>query len=876
MTYVAADESTGQGIDVAIECAYLSQWSNPFANDSGIATPAGSPAIPSSALVPRFHEPIRTDVSWPPHPRGSGRSWPPEARIDDTSLCGRLPMAYAWELLKCGKPWVWDNAPDAMSVNGADAICAVVRDICGRPGADQHVPQAVLVIPNTLSETHQQHLIDAGSIEGLRFRLLWRPVAAAISWCNANSQQLEQLPFSVDSTMGRLLALHVGFDVFEATILDVIPREIDGRIWFLPARHRPDRHGDAIESFGYDLLISVTKEFLRSENCEPTASAIWERMWCTSWLRYVLGSLVGANTDASSQFERQARSTTVADAVRGIWRSQMEGILRTSALENSIDGDLGGYLCGTFDTSRFIKWRDELSIEVGRERLLGAIVTGSLAAAPGNQHETVGHMFLRKLGCSPESAMVEGVGLPFGILAEGAACYSSRLHADLPTYLDTLPKIETVVRKQGEPVWINLLNNEDSFVDGGRKWERKNVGNLEIQEHQSELTLAVNHEEFTFVREVTTPLPHELEEKQPVSLTVSIEPAQGNATIEVVPDDMELFGRHRIIVDWKRMAVFQDENGNRKEPEEYLECLPRIYPPLSKREHSLAKWRAAQYTMRDVTERMISHPTAHSTHVKVERLLKMVQSKDPDYYREHKDATAVSSDGTVSVQQEILEDFAQAMCAALPNLPSSRTEVCIRTLGYTSTDNPAFHKFIMTEVKRVLSNQYSSNLGQHILTSCGWCLRDPEDIGVFAAACERYLRSHDTNLNVWLKAISEILRYRGHATRAIDNALAHFLIEKALATFVAQRESNNGKYLFRNSCLIIVYLLRRRAYDDGFFPPEDPLAERVKNEFRVAIEAYQNHTLTLIGGSVDLAAALQTMIDYIDRRGRGSILLGMD
>jgi len=875
MTDAARNNCEGRGIDLAFECAYLGQWSDPLATDSGVSMSVGQPAIPASALVPRFGEPlIRADTSWPPHPRGSGQFWPPEAYVDHTSLCGRLPMAYAWELLQRGKRWEWSDGSDP--VDGANAICAVIRDVCGRPVLHRQQPPVVLVIPNTLSEPHQQDLVDAGRAEGLDVKLLWRPVAAALSWCNANSQKLREHPHEIDNPMGRILALHMGFDVFEAAVLDVVPRMEENRTWFLPARHRPDRQRDATESFGYDLLVSVTNECLRAENRTPTTPAIWGRMWCSSWIRCVLESLVEDNSEASSQYERQVHSAIAFDSLRDVWRSQMGGILKARAADNPIDGDPGGYLCGRFDTSRFIEWQSDSSGNIGKEPLLGAVVTGPLASAPGSHHETLGHTFLRKLGCTPETAMLEGAGLPFGTLARGAACYSSRLHAGLPTYLDTLPRIQTVIRQQGEPVWINLLSDDDSFVDGGREWRRpNNLDNLEIQENQSELTLAVNHEEHPYVREVTASLHQEFEEKQPVSLAVAIEPAQGSAKLEVVPDDANLFGRHRIIVNWKGMKDFQDDNGDTKTPEEYLECLSRIYPPLSEREHSRSKWRSVKHVMQDATARLVSHPTAYGTHTTIERVLEAVKSKDADYYREHKDATAVSSNGKVNLNQEVLEKFVTAMCAALPQVCSDRAKVCIRTLGYTSTDNPTFREIILSEVRDFLRGD-RRGLGQHILTSCGWCLREPEHIAIYAKACERYMRSHDTNLNVWLKALSEILRYRGNATSAIDTSLANYLVGKALDTFTAQRENRNGNYLFRYSCLIIVYLLRRRAYDDEFLPPEDTLAVQVKEEFRRAIQDCNNDRLKLVGGSVDLAAALQTMIDYIDRRGRGSILLSTD
>lgn len=80
-------------------------------------------------------------------------------------------------------------------------------------------------------------------------------------------------------------------------------------------------------------------------------------------------------------------------------------------------------------------------------------------------------------------------------------------------------------------------------------------------------------------------------------------------------------------------------------------------------------------------------------------------------------------------------------------------------------------------------------------------------------------------------------------------------------------------YIFRYAALVIVFILRRRAFDNGFLDPDSELAGRVKDTFRRAIKAHQSGRFHVIGGAVDLPRALQQMIDYIDRRGMGSILL---
>jgi hypothetical protein len=127
---------------------------------------------------------------------------------------------------------------------------------------------------------------------------------------------------------------------------------------------------------------------------------------------------------------------------------------------------------------------------------------------------------------------------------------------------------------------------------------------------------------------------------------------------------------------------------------------------------------------------------------------------------------------------------------------------------------------------------------------------------------------------VWWRALSEILRFRGNATQLISSQRCYDLMQLAWKGFKSDRLSNSGTESFRLECLVIVYTLRRRAYDDTFLDPESDLAVGIKNEFRQARADAKAGRLWLMGGSIDLSQQLQLIIDYVDRRGRGQLLIG--
>ena len=153
--------------------------------------------------------------------------------------------------------------------------------------------------------------------------------------------------------------------------------------------------------------------------------------------------------------------------------------------------------------------------------------------------------------------------------------------------------------------------------------------------------------------------------------------------------------------------------------------------------------------------------------------------------------------------------------------------------------------------------------------------KNPATIALFSIAfIDRMRRGYD-GTNDWLKAMGAVLRYRADATSLIPIADCEEITRHALCIFESELDAHNTQYRFRNACLIIVYLLRKRAYEDTYLDPVSPLAKKSKRAFIRAIDAHDRGDIMLISGTVRLRPALEMMVKYIDRHGHGKFLLGV-
>lgn len=804
--------------------------------------------IPPSVLLPRIAgEPLRLDSVFPPHPRGLGDVWPLESELSVGEQGARFPLAYALQEFSADqeqKPWTWTTPEGELNqlkaseaVAGAFAAATADLSLCRGP--------YTLVIPNHLRMLRQQELVDACRSFGRDVKLLWRPVAGALVWCSQFGKELLRNDSPGEFSPGSLLCIHHGIDGFELATIDLIVRQIDGKQHLLPARRRPPAVLKPFLSEGMELLHRLAD--VDSTEGQLTPVEKWRKLWAGPWALQTIEELNGGICGA-----------TAAELIRGSFLANQQ--LKSDDLWR--DSVWAGE---RLSTARFEQeWIDRLATvkeEISKHRVLGAVITGELASLPVSHDRTRAQRILRDLQLSlrPERILIgDEAASQHSLLADGAALYSAMLAVGQPTYLDTLPRVQLAAYITGTPGWIPLLNEADAYVDGGKTWHRPTpVSGLRALSGSDHVEVTLSHEEFATARKLSTKFPKQLTSDVPIRLSVSVEPAQGNARVEIVPDQPALFGSRRLFLEWRKMEVLPEE------PNKWLSLnLPTLFPPLLKRGSSESLWR-------QVSGYLEKYCVGHSVGLLSGIRESLVSKSDASFVpgpNEESKPTAVGSDGIPTVgDMFVLETFVSAATDELRQRKTRPPADLVKAIGYTSTANSSFMNYLEWCLMH-----HGSALEAEELAACGWSLRDPRVIALFAEKLEIAFYIDQSGRNNWMKAFGEMIRYREDATREIPSARCESLTRTILRVFETQLNQLNFHQVFRNSALCLTFLLRRRAFDDDYLRPGSPVYQQVRSIFTRALRVLPDHR---IGGTINPRKVVQLMLDYLDRKGP-SVLAG--
>ena len=164
----------------------------------------------------------------------SGLSWPPEARVEPGKPLRRVPIALAWSLLvNAGDQPIRWKATEGVSVPLPSILTAHIKGVLKKNAFSfEDEDRAVIAIPDHLDEYGQEGLLRSLGNGGERFSLVWRSVAAAMTW-------LDKVRLADVAPNDWMLVVYLGPDGIEFTPFGLRAISQDRKDFVLPVRSRP-------------------------------------------------------------------------------------------------------------------------------------------------------------------------------------------------------------------------------------------------------------------------------------------------------------------------------------------------------------------------------------------------------------------------------------------------------------------------------------------------------------------------------------------------------------------------------------------------------------------------------------------------------------
>jgi len=438
----------------------------------------------------------------------SGLPWPPEAWVKKGEHLRRAPISLVWRALVEARDnqarW---NIGGGVSFPLTQILVAHIVDLLPPLSKTDESLNLTIPIPNDLDEYGQENLLSElrRVLPGKEVRLLWRPVAAALTWIDAAS---DDMIVSVVKTNPKdfILVLYLGPDAIECVPFQLRIRrhKANNDIYIVPRRDRPT----AITPLaGYDWIGGMTEQ-LPQVSREVGDGAFWQAFtsFPESW------SILAGIELQDDELPR----VWGGDGNYRLWQPDQQKIKElfnqtSCAPSKQIQAMLQSSCTLHGSHSSNLSWPQRLTDLVNETvnkqtegRLTGMIVCGALAPASPPDWLTECFPVLEARGLNPSGPW--GNRAPNRLwmspgneaIAQGSALFNLRLINGEPTYLDTLPQYCLLAMRDEQYTLSPLVDAQE--VEGGEYYEKNITQRYRIEKDKPSLDVIVSrgsgHEEL--------------------------------------------------------------------------------------------------------------------------------------------------------------------------------------------------------------------------------------------------------------------------------------------------------------------------------------------------------------------------------------------
>ena len=784
-----------------------------------------------------------------------GYTWPPEARFETDNGLRRLPISIAWHLLVAAfdQKILWRAGK---SIPLANVIADHVMSFL-----PEGMHDIVLAIPNDLHEFGQQALISALKRRGCKPTLLWRPVAAAISWCNRLPAVEAKAMIEKDDS---LIVIHLGADSFEFVPLRLRKIERNGIKYVVPLRTRPRQK----KSYGGIFVLSSAAEILIEKLYEnKDRAAIWQvfALFPELWKMAKGESEYNENNERFIQvkkiWNRWKPQESLYDALQD---AELKSEWLEELIAKSCDLDLSKTLPEGKSLIEYVRESVQGALKQCHGDVVGAIITGNMEHLPVNGSQTLKHIIfeeLEKVGleynASPEPAgtyIFCPEGTDIDLIAEGCLIYHDRVSKNLPTYLDTLPKLDMWARVLGKTQWCSLV--KDDVIEGGETYENPSPPKFAVNPGQHEIEFFLRREDSEDFRKLPFALPGPAPSKIGLGLTVKMRPAQGFASVEVIPSEAKAFGSEHLYLDWSRMepSKLPEESIGIGFPQTFrIETHPNVYKSV--------KWILSKYFQTDFSDNNYTQ-VVNELRKELRQLRRVLWNNgDNTGYRLVNENGHLPGgiDTTIflNVLNKINKEIGNFLACQITEETSKNFKYLIQLSTWLFAGAP---ENCYVCLRQMLKSK-DINAPVNVVHGAGRSFFQNEDIKLFFDVAVDRIKDNPLGTNNWVLAISRILQHRDDAPKCLRRDQALFLAKFACDRMNSQIKEDHieGPRIFYNAAHLFLYLLRWRTIGNFLVEGEEyKLGQRTKSILENAAE---------LTGDIKIEGILKEIAKYIEYEG---------
>ena len=767
--------------------------------------------LPSAVLRDEVLEPM-LEYTTPLSPFGVGGCWPPESQVGLAVGARRLPLALAMAALERepdagvlkaseSKKWTWTSVANLYDQQAKkELISALVRRAVGGVAQRMASPTAVAVA-NELPLLEQTAIVGKA---GGAVRLVWRCMAAGLAWAHGEFGQKGAAKKRAVADGTTVLHVHLGLDGFEATRFEFRhARGREGPRLLVPVRSRPSPRN------------TRTRPFLGLQLC---AHAHWNRLRDDDRLWTALFGAANPMECPEQGVQRIRTSPPAQPDCRVGWTQVLEGSCwsaeRASREIDTWLADVQALLSST-----------------GHERPDIVLLTGDYARQPESQ--STAKVLVTPLAAV--RALCERYKIDLEVLhgsgiSAGAALFASRRSRGWATFLDELPSVEIVVQTPAGAAWKTLL--EAKHYDAGSPVVVK-LDQFWLNAGEKHVELPVYVDEFgpdtPNVLKTRVDFNRATKQRTTAEVVVEVEAATG---LPIVKAAIHGEVDETAEVDWANDHE-RAHTGLRKS--EYLQQLPRTFPPLQERMDGLwwiqgGKYKTVtlnglEYTGETLGGRLETlFPGVEQNFVPALQGFARLAAKKEWHPGSKKLIAATDLDGR-NGSSKTLERAAETLFKSVQKQWKKPTlsNTAGRALASLCWQDPKWIEHLMVRCSDVEDLKELS----YVIAALGACTQQEDQM---ARAIHAFARRLHDKVNIakatykqpvgihTLRAMGTLFAHRPDALKRVRDDVATQLAEDITEFIELTLELGKFMQKFQAALRALVYLTRRRAYQDGFLP----------------------------------------------------------